>query len=206
MSKPRDSISVVGSGEASGAPDVLRAVLRVDGRGPDVGAALDAAGAALERVLAAVRTYRVADEDISSAQIGVQPRWGERGQQLGYESAQTITVTVRSLQGGGGLLRGVADAAPDELTIESVVLAISEPGPLLESARDAAFADAKAKAAQYAQLAERGLGRVLRIAEEVGGRPILARRMEMAASKAVPIEAGQEALRSTVTVEWELLD
>jgi uncharacterized protein YggE len=88
-------------------------------------------------------------------------------------------------------------------------MAIDEPEPLLVAAREAAFADAKDKAEQLAQLAGRRLGTVLRIAEDSGYDvyPRATRKgLAVAAMSAVPIEAGEDELQARIRVTWQLTD
>lgn len=202
-------VTVTGTGEASSTPDVLRLRLRVEGRGADVGEALDTASAALGQVLEVVRAHGVADRDIASGRISVGTRYNQNGARVGFESTQEVAITVRDVAASGALMRAAAAAAPDALSIDDVALAIAEPGPLLVAARDAAFADAKARAEQYARLARRRLGAVLQISEDRGHSvPIarMARESVAFAAAAVPVEAGEESLRASITVAWQLLD
>ncbi|HET8765958.1 MAG TPA: SIMPL domain-containing protein, partial [Pedococcus sp.] len=90
------------------------------------------------------------------------------------------------------------------LTIDSVALDLADPGPLLAAAREAAFADARAKAEQYAALAGRGLGKVVRVSDVVegGAQPRFAR---MTAGAGTPsLELGENTVTATVAVRWEL--
>jgi uncharacterized protein len=107
------------------------------------------------------------------------------------------------------LMRTIADAAPEEMSIGYISMVIDEPEPLLGAAREAAFADAKEKAEQLARLAARRLGTVLRIAEDSGYNvyPRAAGKgMVMAAMSSVPIEAGEDELEARLRVTWQLTD
>lgn len=203
-------VTVTGTGEASSTPDVLRLRLRVEGRGADVGEALDTASAALSQVLAVVREHGITDRDIASGRISVGTRYNQNGARVGFESTQEVAITVRDVAASGALMRAVAAAAPDALSIDDVALAISEPEPLLVAARDAAFADGKAKAEQYARLAGRRLGAVVQVSEERGFATPIARvadgKEQAMVTSAVPVEAGEESLRASITVVWQLLD
>ena len=205
----RDTITMVGAGKAAGVPDVLRTTYRITARGPDVGAALDAASEVMRRVLDVVRAHGVADRDMATGQIRVDERRGDKGQRLGFEAYQTLVVTARDVSRSGELMRNVAETAPEELSIGYVSMAIDEPEPLLVAAREAAFADAKDKAEQLATLAGRRLGTVLHIADdrEYDVYPRAARKGAMvAAMSSVPIEAGEDELQARIRVTWQLTD
>jgi uncharacterized protein len=206
----RDTVTVVGAGKAAGVPDVLRTSYRVTARGADVGLALDAASEAMRRVLDVVRAHGVADRDIATGQIHVDERRGDKGQRLGFEAFQSLLVTARDISRSGELMRNVAEAAPEELSIGYISTAIDEPGPLLVAAREAAFADAREKAEQFAALSGRGLGSVLHIADD-SDHPVFPRAagkgaMVMAAMSSVPIEAGEDELEARGRVTWRLTD
>jgi hypothetical protein len=204
----RDTVTIVGAGKAAGVPDVLRTSYRVTARGADVGSALDGASEAMRRALDVIRAHGVADRDIATGQIHVDERRGERGQRLGFECYQSLVVTTRDVSRSGELMRNVAEAAPEELSIGYVSMAIDEPEPLLEAAREAAFADAQEKAEQLARLAGRRLGAVLRIADDIGYAvyPRAAGKSVAMATSSVPIEAGEDELEARVRVTWQLTD
>jgi hypothetical protein len=204
----RDTVTIVGAGKAAGVPDVLRTSYRVTARGADVGSALDGASEAMRRALDVIRAHGVADRDIATGQIHVDERRGERGQRLGFECYQSLVVTTRDVSRSGELMRNVAEAAPEELSIGYVSMAIDEPEPLLEAAREAAFADAQEKAEQLARLAGRRLGAVLRIADDIGYAvyPRAAGKSVAMATPSVPIEAGEDELEARVRVTWQLTD
>jgi uncharacterized protein len=204
----RDTVTIVGAGKAAGVPDVLRTSYRITARGSDVGSALDAASEAMRRALDVIRAHGVADRDIATGQIHVDERRGERGQRLGFECYQSLLVTTRDISRSGELMRNVAEAAPEELSIGYVSMAIDEPEPLLVAARDAAFADAQAKAEQFARLAGRRLGTVLRIAEDSRYEvyPRAAKSVRLTAMASVPVEAGEDELEARIRVAWQLTD
>jgi uncharacterized protein len=117
-------------------------------------------------------------------------------------------VTTRDISRSGELMRKVAEAAPEELSIGYVSMAIDEPEPLLAAARDAAFANAQEKAQQFARLSGRRLGTVLRVAEDsrLEVYPRAAKSVNLAATAAVPIQAGENELEARIRVTWQLTD
>ncbi len=84
---------------------------------------------------------------------------------------------------------------------------MGDPAPLAAAAREAAFADARARAEQYARLAGRSLGPVVEIREDDGAPGPVARVLAaQATSDALVVEPGSQEVRATVTVRWELAD
>jgi uncharacterized protein len=121
---------------------------------------------------------------------------------VGYTAYHSLVVTVRETSRVNSLVDAFAGAAGDALTIDHIGLDIGEPEPVLARAREAAFADAKHKAEQYAALAGRRLGKVRRLRDVVNGgaQPRFER---MAASKASGVELGENTVTASVAVRWE---
>lgn len=207
-------VQVNGTGTASATPDVVRVALgiRVDADG--VAAALGHAAETVRGVTAAAREHGLADRDIASTSASVQPRWDRNGARvIGYTAYHQLSLIVRRLGDLNGLVEAVATAAGNALVIDGITLELADQAPLAEQARAAAFADARAKAGQYAALAGAHLGRVLDVAEGGGGfempRPMYARRMMAGAADSaasMPVEAGEHAVTASVVATWELLD
>lgn len=136
----------------------------------------------------------------------VSPRPG--GGVNGYDVFQSLTVKLRNLDEAGDAISDAADAGGNATRINGVSFDIEDNSKLLVQARDAAFADAKAKAEQYARLAGRSLGRATQISEgSVGGGPIMyaGGRAEAAMDSSVPIQPGTQQISISSTVVWELM-
>jgi uncharacterized protein YggE len=127
----------------------------------------------------------------------------------GYDVLQTLAITLRSIADAGATISDAAAAGGNATRINGVSFAIDDNTAVLNQARDAAFADAKAKAEQYAKLAGRSLGKVSVITEgstDTGGGvvyPMYATRSQAAGSP-VPISAGSQQVTVTNTVVWQL--
>ena len=78
----------------------------------------------------------------------------------------------------------------------------SDPSGLLSAAREAAFADALAKAQQFAELAGRELGAVVSVDDTAGGGPIPLPRMAAMPMAEFNVEGGQQQVSATVVVRW----
>jgi uncharacterized protein YggE len=104
------------------------------------------------------------------------------------------------------LLDTVAGVVGDDIVINGLTFAVSEPEPVLTRARAAAMAAARAKAEELAAAEGARVGKVLTIDEGGGaGPPVYAKaaRMAMVADSA-PIEAGEHELDVSVTVSYRL--
>jgi uncharacterized protein YggE len=202
------TVTVIGSGSAPVTPDVVRLDLRVGHDADDVAAALAGAAEGITRVIAVVRDHGVRDADIRTLDAGVSQRWDNRGVAVGFTAQQRLAVTVRRLESVGEILESAAGAVGNALLVDQVRLDVSDRSEGLRRARDAAFADARDKALQYAAAARAELGAVLQVAE-AGAVPVhrgLAMARDMAASAgAMPVEGGELDLTASISITWELV-
>jgi uncharacterized protein YggE len=202
------TVTVHGSGRSAVSPDVVRLDLRVGHDADDVAAALAGAAEGSTAVGAVVREHGVADADLRTLDAGVNQRWDNTGVAVGFSAQQRLAVTVRRLESVGEILEAAASAVGNALLVDSVRLDVSDRTEGLRRARDAAFADARDKAQQYAALSGSDLGAVLGVAEG-GVTPVSGRReMKLMAasmdSGGMPVEGGDLDLGASVTVTWEL--
>lgn len=202
-------ITVSGLGKVTGVPDVLTVQLGVSTTRDDVSGALSAASSALGKVRAALTGGGVAAADLQTSDVSVAPDYSyEGGHQTidGYRATESLTAKLRDLTRAGGLISKAADAGGDATTVSGVSFDLADDTKLLNSARDAAFADARAKAQRYAKDAGRKLGPLVRISETVSGgneqQPVAAAAKSDAA--AVPIDPGTTQLSVSVDVVYGL--
>lgn len=210
-----DGITVSGVGRVTGAPDVLRVTLGVEARRDSVAAALAAANEASAAVMAALRDAGVADEDIQTRDLSVYPRYDE-GPALesgeprisGYVVTNLVDVRIRDVDGAGDTLDEVVRAAGDDARVHGIGFELEDNAALLDGARERAFADARAKAERYAELAGVELGSLVALSEQASPLPRPVDGAEMmaadAAAESIPIAAGQQEVVVTVTTVWSI--
>ena len=201
------TVTVTGTGRAAVLPDVVRLELRIGHDADDVAAALAGASEGMTRVGAIVRSKGVADVDVRTLDAMVSQRWDGTGSAVGFTAQQRLSVTVRRLESVGEILESAAAAIGNALLVDQVRLDVSDRSDGLRRARDAAFAEARDKAKQYAVLSGAELGAVLGVAE-AGAVPVLTRQATVMAAYAesagMPVEGGSLDLAASVTVTWEL--
>jgi uncharacterized protein YggE len=197
-------LEVTGSGRAAAVPDVVRVRAGVRCDAEDVSTALSDASARASALARAARDHGVDDRDLQTTGTGVHSRYDRDGAAVvGYTAYQTLSVTVRDTGRVGDLVQAFAGAAGNALTIEHIGLELADPSPVLAAARTAAFADARAKAQQYAVLAGRGLGKVVGLTDVVTGGVQPRYELMAATQAAAPVELGETSVAVTVTVRWE---
>lgn len=205
------TVTVVGTGEAVGVPDTLRADIGVQATGPDVSAALNAANAAIEQVTTAVVGAGVERSDIRTQQVSLSPSYtepvpGSVSEVAGYDATNSLAITIRGVDRASEVLSAAAEAGGDATRINNVSFSIDDDTELRQQAREAAFGDAKDRGEQYAQLSGDDLGQVITIVESGAqtAPPSVLSRESSADISAVPIEPGEQTLGFTVTVTFAL--
>ncbi|MBM6404347.1 SIMPL domain-containing protein [Phycicoccus sp. CSK15P-2] len=201
-----DHIEVVGTGTAVATPDVVVLDVRVSTEADDVAGALGALTDRLDGAMQAAADHGVAAADRRTTGMGLVPRWHpERQRTDGFTASQSVRLRVRDRDRLGDLVAALAGAAGDALGIDGVTAEVADPGPLRERARAAAFADAWARAGQYAGLAGRHLGPVLRVTEETGEPGGHAPQVRLAAAETAPgVETGSTEIAVVARVRFAL--
>ena len=198
-------VTTTGQGAVTAAPDVAVVELGAEASAPGVQDALDRANAGLVAARDALVAAGVAAADVRTSQTST---WTEQREDGPRTTARlTLRATVRDVAACGEIVRAALDAAGPVARLDSTSLAVGDPGPLAVAARDAAFADARSRADQYARLAGRSLGPVVEVREDSGGPGPVPRMMAAkAASDALVVEPGTQEVHASVTVRWELAD
>jgi uncharacterized protein YggE len=199
------TVTVTGTGSTTVAPD--SAVVRVAAlaRGAGVAEAYDAMSAAAA-TLVDVAGRHTERRRVGSTGISVWP-WHDRdGQRQGYEARHSYAIGCADLAVAGTLLAELARAVGDGLAVDSVGLEVTEDRGARGQAREAAFEDARERAAALARMAGAELGAVQRMVEggaDSGPGPLP--KVAMMRDSAGGLEPGETTVTATVTVAWELV-
>ena len=198
-------LTVTGEGTVVAAPDSAVIRLGVSSLGKTARAASDANAREMTVVLAAIKESGVADRDIQTTSLSLQPQYDPSktgaARLIGFQANNQVTVQIRDVGRLPTVLdRAIAGGANEMSGIEFVV---SEQGKLLDKARTEAIADARRKAELYAAAAGMKVGRVMAISEE-GSAPPPRAFQALRAGAATPIAPGEQMLRAVVTVSYEL--
>lgn len=199
------TVAVSGSGQAAAVPDVMRLQIGVAVVESDVSAGMERAAAAMRSVIDALVGAGIARSDLATSQLSVHPQYrsGDDPGIAGYEVTSMLTVTIRDLGSASAVLSAAVGAGGDDLRVHGVSLTVDDASAPLAAAREAAFADARERAAHYAALAGGRLGAIISIREGTSAPGPMPR---MAAySAAMPVEAGEQQVSASVDVVFELI-
>ncbi|TDO68226.1 hypothetical protein EV651_102145 [Kribbella sp. VKM Ac-2571] len=177
-------VSVVGSGQVSGTPDILRVTFGIEQVAPDVAAAVATVGERTDAVIAALRAQGVEESQLGTSSVNVFQEYREPGSETAYRASHTVLVETKDLTGFGALLNAAVDAVGNSLALHGLQFDIEDKSELLVQARELAFQQAKTKAAHLAGLAGFSLGSVTAISENHGQMPLGLESRRLSASKA----------------------
>jgi uncharacterized protein YggE len=201
------TVLVDGVGTATGRPDVLRVTVGAETTAGTVDDALQQADAAARRVLDALRTEGVPDDDVQTVNVSIYPTYGDDGQAItGYTARHDLAVTLRDLSRAGATIGVLVDAGGDAARVQGVAFALEDDAALQEQARAAAFAAAREKAEQYAALTGRPLGAVIEVRESASppAEPLPYATTDAGGREDVPLAPGSATVAVTVAVRWSL--
>jgi uncharacterized protein YggE len=213
-----DSVSVSGHGSVKGTPDTLVGHFVVHAKRGSTQAALEAASKTATAVVAALKANDVANADIQTTGITVGPTYTRHGKFTGkYRASEGLTARMHPLDVAAKALDAAVAAGGNSLRITSTSLTISDKEKFRSAARAQAFANAKAAAEQYAELAGRQLGRAMTIVgTATGPSPERVYRAPAAADSAggavaapsatIPVNPGKQKISASVHVVWALAD
>ena len=214
-----DTVSVSGHGSVKGTPDTLVSHFDAHTRRASTQGALEACGRVVKRVVGALKETGVAASDIQTTGLSVGPTYNRHGKPTGfYRASEGLTVRMHPLDLTEKALDAAAAAGGNSLRIGSSSLTILNKEKFRSLARAQAFANAKAAAEQYAELAGRQLGRAEQIVgtatgpspERVYPRPAngvaLPASGGSAASASIPVSPGKQKISASVDVIWALED
>lgn len=209
-------ISVSAEGVASAAPDMAVISLTVLREGETARAALDANNQAMAEVLAAMKEAGIAERDLQTGAFAIEPRWvypdnsngrSEPPKITGYTVNNTLTVRIRDLSGLGTILDRSVSLGVNQGG--NVIFTNDDQEAIRAEARLDAVAKAKAKAEAMTAALGVSLGRITQVSESsYTPQPVPIMRAEMAmaakAADSVPMAAGENDYRVTVSVTWEI--
>jgi len=198
-------VTVTGEASLSVAPDSAVIRIGVTSQGKTAKAASETNAKQMTAVLAAIKADGIAERDIQTSRLSLQPQYdpnkGGTANLLGFQVTNQLTVTIRDIGKLPDLLDGAIAAGANEMS--GIEFVVSGQSKLLDQVRAEAIADAHRKAVLYAQAAGVKVGPVTMISEEGASPPVPAMRALRAG--AVPIAPGEQTLRATVTVSYELV-
>lgn len=226
-------LSLTAEGRSLRTPDLAMFNAGVVTQGATAAEALAENNRRMEAVIAALRRAGVAERDIQTASISLQPRYSnpERDAMIraretrepyippaepaapriiGYEARNNVQVRVRRVAEMGRIIDALAAAGANE--INGPAFTMDEPRAALDEARAAAVAEARRRADLYARAAGMRVVRIVSITEAGGFYPV--QEITVTGSRVggfmapppppMPVAPGEMVLGVNVSVQFEL--
>lgn len=202
-------LDVVAEGRSTRVPDLATIRAGVVTQGTTAQAALSENATRMDRVIAALKRAGVADRDLQTATIQLNPqyRYGENVPPAitGYQATNTVSVRFRDVAKSGAILDALVREGANQ--IDGPNLAVEAMDTAMDEARTDAIRRARARAELYAKAAGLRVERILVIAEGATAlppqpMPQMMMRAEMA--KDSQVLPGEQEINATVTVRFLL--
>lgn len=199
------------TGESTRVPDVAIISTGVVARSATASGAIQQAATSMARVRSALKAAGIADRDIQTSNLSLNPEYryveNQPPQLTGYTATNQLTVRFRDIAQTGKIIDALVREGANQ--INGPNLTIDKPEAALDEARASAVAIGRARAESYARSLGLRVVRVVLVSESGGGYSppppmpyaVMAGRAQAADSK---IDPGEQKLSVTLGMVFEL--
>lgn len=203
-------LSVSAEGKVEGRPDMATINLGVQTEAQTAQAAVQANAQRMTALLAALRRAGIAERDIQTSNVSVNPQQQYRDNQppivTGYQANNTVTAKIRAIDTVGRVIDATVAAGGN--TVNGVYFSYQNPDAQMDAARRNAIQEARRRAEIYASALNMHVTRVVAVSEGGGYSPPVPMPMMRMAAQAdaapTPVEPGQVETTANVSVTFEL--
>jgi uncharacterized protein YggE len=204
-------LDVNATGDATRVPDVAIISTGVVTRSATASGAVSQAATRMTRVRAALKAAGVADRDIQTSNLSLNPEYRYDNNQpprlTGYTASNTLTVRFRDIASSGRIIDALVGEGANQ--INGPTLTIDKPEAALDEARAKAVVSGRARAELYARSLGMRVVRLVAVSETGSHSPVpppmvrmmSAERGDAASSK---IDPGEQKLEVNVAMTFEL--
>lgn len=203
-------LDIVATGEVTRVPDIANISAGVMTMAPTASAAIQQNAQRMNAVRAALRSAGIADRDIQTSTISLNPEYRYRENEspvlTGYRASNQVTVRFRDIERTGPILDALVAQGANQ--INGPMLSIDKPEAALDEARMQALQVAQRRAEIYARQMGKRVGRILSVSESGGGFPPpvpMMARAEMQDAASTAIDPGEQTLSVSLSVSFELI-
>ena len=198
-------VTVNGEASIAVAPDMAVIRIGVTSQGKTAKAASEANSKEMTAVLSAIKADGIADRDIQTSRLALQPQYDPNrvgpARLLGFQVTNQLTVQIHDIGKLPTFLDRAVEAGANEMS--GIEFVVSQQSKFLDRVRGEAIADAHRKAELYAHAAGAKVGHVVSITDEGAVQPA-PQVKAFRSGAAVPVAPGEQMLRATVSVTYEL--
>jgi len=202
-------LDINATGSVSRVPDIAVISAGVVTRSATAGGAIRDAAARMARVRSELTRAGVADRDIQTSTISLNPDYVYENNQppklTGYNASNQLSVRFREIADAGKVLDALVAVGANQ--INGPTLTLDHPEAALDEARGKAIAAGRARADLYARSLGLRVARVVAVSESGGYSPpppmpmVMSARAEAADTK---IDPGEQKLEVNVAMTFEL--
>lgn len=202
-------LQIEAHGESHRTPDMATISAGVVTQNPDANAAMRENAARMGAVVAALKHTGVAERDIQTSRIDLNPQYAYANNQPpkinGYQASNTVNVRLRDMARVGDVLDALVKQGANR--IDGPAFSVDKPDAALDEARTDAIRQAQARAALYAAATGLKVRRIVSITESGGAqmpppRPVMF--MAKTADAGTPVATGENTLTVDLNVSFEL--
>ncbi len=204
-------LDISATGEVTRVPDLAVISAGVQTLLPTATGAIEENATRMERVRAALKRAGIADKDIQTSTISLNPEYHYDQNQpprlTGYRATNTVNVKFRDLKRTGAILDALVAEGANQINGPS--LTIDKPDEAVDEARVKAIAAGQARAELYARALGKRVARLLSVSESGAHVPppmpmAYARDMAVAAAPKTEIDPGTQQLQVNLSMSFEL--
>ena len=202
-------LDVGATGEVTRVPDIATLSAGVVTQAGGAAAAMAENARRMALATAALRCAGIADKDIRTATLSLQPQYRYADNQpptiTGYQASNQLSVTFHDVAEAGAVLDTLVGQGMNQ--ISGPDFAVEHPEAALDEARAAAIRTARARAELYARATGLSVKRIVSISESGIDMPQPRRMMMMARAKSgadTELAPGDQKLSVSVQVTFEL--
>ena len=204
-------LDISATGTVSRVPDLAIISAGVVTKSPTATGAIADNATRMERVRAALKRAGIADKDIQTSSINLNPDYRYDNNQppvlTGYQASNNVSVKFRDIRNSGKILDALVAEGANQINGPS--LTIDKPEGAYDEARVKAIAAGRARAELYARALGMHVVRLVSVSEGGGNTPRPPMPMVMMATKSeraadTSIDPGSQDLEITLAMSFDL--
>ncbi len=208
-------LTVQGTGDAKGPPDLLTISVGINVTEQSAQASLVADNSKATAVTSALKQGGILEKDMQTSDLSINPNYNSNGAVTGYQVTNTMTAKLRDFSSAGSVIDAIAGAAGNAVRIDSLSFSVEDPRTLENEARDQAVHQAVSHARSMAQAAGERLGPICALSDQTPLPPSpigydfnaglgSAGGAAVPAAPGVPLEAGTQESSAQVSIVYAL--
>ena len=206
---PPRTVTVTGSGRVAVRPDLADLRLGVTITAPTATGAREESARVMHEVISGLKALGIEDRDLRTSIVSVSPAYDYSANTgtpklVGYTFTNLVAAVVRDVERLGDAIDAALTAGATN--VDHLAFRVDDPSEAERGAREAAVADARAKAETLARAAGVSIGGVAAMVESGAAIPYPMPMMELASFKArdaaTPVEAGEHEIAVVLVVSY----